>query len=122
MAQPRTGTGKISDKLYFKIGEVSEIVGVDPHVLRYWESEFKVIKPQRASSKQRLYRRMDVENILRIKELLYDKGFTIAGAVKALKQEKKEPAKVEEKACSVNKKVFTDLKKELLDIKELLEK
>ncbi len=121
MAQPRTGTGKIPEKLYFKIGEVSEIVGVDPHVLRYWESEFKVIKPQRASSKQRLYRRMDVENILRIKELLYDKGFTIAGAVKALKQEKKEPIQAEKKSDSVNSKVITDLKKELLDIKKLLE-
>ena len=121
MAQPRTGTGQIPDKLYFKIGEVSEIVGVDPHVLRYWESEFKVIKPQRASSKQRLYRRMDVENILKIRELLYDRGFTIAGAKKALKDAKMEPVQVEEKADSLDSKVITDLKKELLDIKKLLE-
>ena len=121
MVNARSGTGVIPDKLYFKIGEVSEIVGVDPHVLRYWESEFSVIRPQRASSRQRLYRRMDVENILRIKKLLYDRGFTISGAVKALKDEKKNPLKSEEKAESVDKKVFSDLKKELLDIKKLLE-
>ena len=64
------GTGSIPDKLYFKIGEVKKITGVEAHVLRYWESEFKIIRPQRASSKQRLYRKVDVENILAIKKLL----------------------------------------------------
>ena len=75
----------LPDKQYFKIGEVSELVGVDPHVLRYWEAEFKIIKPLRAGSRQRLYRRNDVENLLRIRELLYDQGYTIAGARQALK-------------------------------------
>jgi DNA-binding transcriptional MerR regulator len=79
-------TSEIPDRVYFRIGEVSSLVGVDPHVLRYWETEFKVIKPRRAKSKQRLYRRKDVENLLRIKALLHDEGYTIAGARKLLKE------------------------------------
>ena len=79
-------TTEIPDRVYFRIGEVSSIIGVDPHVLRYWESEFKVIKPRRAASKQRLYRRKDVENLLRIKTLLHDEGYTIAGARRLLKE------------------------------------
>ena len=79
----------IPDKRYFKIGEVCELAGVKQHVLRYWESEFKkLIRPQRASSKQRLYRRVDVENILKIKKLLKEDGFTIPGAKKLLAGEK----------------------------------
>lgn len=62
------GKVDIPDRLYFKIGEVSEITGVEPHVLRYWEGEFKEIRPQRAGSKQRLFRRVDVETILQIKQ------------------------------------------------------
>lgn len=73
------------DKLYFKIGEVAKIVGVKPYVLRYWESEFTVIKPGKTRSKHRLYRRKDVEALLRIKELLHAKRFTIEGARRQLK-------------------------------------
>lgn len=76
---------QIPDKVYFRIGEVSQLVGVDTHVLRYWESEFPLIKPFRGPSKQRLYRRQDVENLLRIKCLLHDEGYTISGARKHLK-------------------------------------
>jgi DNA-binding transcriptional MerR regulator len=76
---------QIPDKVYFRIGEVSHLVGVDTHVLRYWESEFSLIKPFRGPSKQRLYRRHDVENLLRIKSLLHDEGYTISGAKKYLK-------------------------------------
>jgi DNA-binding transcriptional MerR regulator len=76
---------QIPDKVYFRIGEVSHLVGVDTHVLRYWESEFSLIKPFRGKSKQRLYRRQDVENLLRIKGLLHDEGYTISGAKKHLK-------------------------------------
>jgi DNA-binding transcriptional MerR regulator len=79
----------IPDRVYFRIGEVSSIVGVDPHVLRYWESEFKVIKPRRAKSKQRLYRRQDVEKLLQIKSMLHDEGYTIAGAKRLLKQSRR---------------------------------
>jgi DNA-binding transcriptional MerR regulator len=71
---------EIPDKLYFKIGEVSKIADVAPHVLRYWESEFHAIRPKRANSKQRLYRRADVEIILKIKTLLHGRGYTISGA------------------------------------------
>jgi len=70
----------IPDKLYFKIGEVSNLAGVATHVLRYWETEFKAIKPKRATSNQRLYSRADVELILKIKTLLHDQGYTISGA------------------------------------------
>jgi DNA-binding transcriptional MerR regulator len=73
------------DKLYFKIGEVAKIVGVKPYVLRYWESEFSVIKPGKTRSKHRLYRRKDVESLLRIKDLLHAKRFTIEGARRQLK-------------------------------------
>lgn len=76
---------KIPDKIYFRIGEVSKLVGVDAHVLRYWETEFTMIKPFRGKSKQRLYRRQDVENLLHIKALLHDEGYTISGARKYLK-------------------------------------
>jgi DNA-binding transcriptional MerR regulator len=75
---------EIPDKLYFKIGEVSKLADVAPHVLRYWESEFPAIRPKRANSKQRLYRRGDVELVLKIKTLLHGRGYTISGARKFL--------------------------------------
>lgn len=78
---------QIPDRVYFRIGEVSHLVGVDTHVLRYWESEFSLIKPFRGKSKQRLYRRQDVENLLRIRALLHDEGYTISGARKYLKSQ-----------------------------------
>ncbi|MDD5533834.1 MAG: MerR family transcriptional regulator [Syntrophales bacterium] len=74
----------IPDKVYFRIGEVSKILGVEPYVIRYWESEFKAIKPVRTRSDQRLYRRRDVEMLLTIKHLLYVDHFTIAGAKRRL--------------------------------------
>lgn len=77
----------IPDKLFFKIGEVCEIVGVQAHVLRYWETEFPTLQPQKNRSGQRTYRRKDVEMALRIKELLYEEGFTIAGAKRKLSSE-----------------------------------
>ena len=117
MDHSRQGSWEIPDKLYFKIGEVSEIVGVDPHVLRYWESEFKMIRPQRASSKQRLYRREDIENLIRVRELLYDQCFTIAGARQALKEEKKTGVRTGEESPE---KLVSSLKKELLELKKLL--
>jgi DNA-binding transcriptional MerR regulator len=85
-----------SDKLYFKIGEVAEIVGVPAYVLRYWESEFKAVKPQKSRTQQRVYRRRDVGTLLKIKHLLYDKKFTIAGARQQLKEapQSVEPAPV----------------------------
>ena len=70
----------IPDKPYFKIGEAARLCGVKPYVLRYWETEFKSIRPQKTKSQQRLYRRKDVELLLRIRHLLYDERFTIEGA------------------------------------------
>lgn len=87
-------TTVIPDKLFFKIGEVCEIVGVQAHVLRYWESEFPMLQPQKNRAKQRTYRRKDVEMALRIKELLYDEGFTIAGAKKKLMAETRGASKL----------------------------
>jgi DNA-binding transcriptional MerR regulator len=83
-------TPRLPEKIYFKIGEVSEIVGVEPYVLRYWESEFDLLKPAKAPSKHRLYKKKDVELLLNIKKLLYTDGFTIDGARKKLKEAKKE--------------------------------
>jgi len=74
----------IPDKLYFRISEVSKLTGLEPYVLRYWESEFKLIKPVRTKSKHRLYRRKDLNIILEIKRLLYEEQYTIAGAKKRL--------------------------------------
>src|SRR5271154_3893711 len=83
---------QIPDKLYFKIGEVSQIVGVEPYVLRYWESEFPGLSPKKSSTGQRQFRRKDVEMLLNIKQLLYERKFTIDGARKALKAERVEAA------------------------------
>ncbi|MFZ1701067.1 MAG: MerR family transcriptional regulator [Pyrinomonadaceae bacterium] len=90
----------IPEKIYFKIGEVCELVGVQAHVLRYWETEFPMLSPQKNKSGQRSYRRRDVEIALRIKQLLYNEMFTIAGAKKKLQAEQREgnKPKVEAKA------------------------
>ncbi len=77
----------IPEKLFFKIGEVCEIVGIQAHVLRYWESEFPMLAPQKNRAGQRTYRKRDVEMVLRIKELLYDEMYTIPGARKRLQTE-----------------------------------
>ena len=73
-------------KRYFRIGEASKIIGVEPYVLRYWESEFPQLKPQRADSKQRTYQRKDLETLLKIKSLLYEEKMTIEGAKRRLRQ------------------------------------
>jgi len=77
---------QIPEKLYFKIGEVAELTGVKPHVLRYWEAEIGAIRPTKNRHQQRLYRRRDIELILRLKDLLYNQGYTVAGARKFLRR------------------------------------
>src|SRR6266496_990499 len=77
----------IPDKLYFRIGEVSGLLGVEAYVLRYWETEFPSLAPKKSGTGHRLYRRKDVELLLRIKHLLYDKRFTIQGARQWLQSE-----------------------------------
>jgi DNA-binding transcriptional MerR regulator len=78
-------------KLYFRIGEVASLVGVEPHVLRYWEREFRSIRPTKSAKGQRVYSRRDVENLMRVRDLLYADGFTIAGAKKKLQRSGTEP-------------------------------
>jgi len=78
-------------KLYYRIGEVSDLVGVEPHVLRYWETEFRSIRPQKSRKGQRIYSRRDVDRLLKVKDLLYTHGFTIAGARRRLRETGAEP-------------------------------
>lgn len=88
-AARKNGSGEvvIPDKLYFRIGEVSRLCGLPSYVLRFWETEFPQLKPPKSGTGQRMYRRPDVENVLRIKKLLYEEGFTIAGARGQLRAE-----------------------------------
>ena len=97
---------RIPEKLFFRIGEVCELIKVQPHVLRYWETEFPMLAPQKNRAGQRVYRRRDVEMVMRIRNLLYEEKFTIAGAKKKLMEENRggasrakitsrEPVKVE---------------------------
>jgi DNA-binding transcriptional MerR regulator len=79
----------IPDKLYFRIGEVAKLCKLPTYVLRFWETEFPQLKPVKSNTGQRMYRQRDVENVLRIKKLLYEEGFTIAGARQQLKEESK---------------------------------
>jgi len=85
MPEKTLQNSELPDKLFYKVGEVSTVTGVPAYVLRFWETEFSRIKPKRTPSGQRLYRRNDVELILQIKHLLYDKKFTIQGARQHLK-------------------------------------
>ncbi len=77
---------ELPDKLYFKIGEVARLVGVKPYVLRYWETEFRVLRPEKSQTRHRLYRRRDVETLLQIRRLLHDERYTIEGAKRRLRQ------------------------------------
>jgi DNA-binding transcriptional MerR regulator len=105
----------IPEKIYFKIGEVCDLVGVQAHVLRYWETEFPMLSPQKNRSGQRSYRRRDVEISLRIKELLYDEMFTIAGARKKLLLEIREPTKVRGEPIKGAEATLNDVPRTLFD-------
>ncbi len=112
----------LPEKLYFKIGEVSTIVGVPAYVLRFWETEFRQINPRRTESGQRLYRRQDVVLILRIKALLHDRRFTIEGARQHLRQGKRRPepaSKPKEDTSSIEE--IADIRAELIRIREIID-
>jgi DNA-binding transcriptional MerR regulator len=115
------------ERLYYRIGEVSRITGLKPHVLRYWESEFKVIKPHKEGSLQRLYRRKDLDLLLKIKKLLYEEGFTIAGAKKKIRdlerlENKPLKLKLEEKGSNGKSHEFMiAIQEELRGIRKMLE-
>ena len=102
------------DRLYYKIGEVSEIVGVKPHVIRYWEQEFG-LRPSRGAGLRRRYRREDLERILLIKRLLYEEGLTIAGARKRIRERG-----FREGTGERYRRLLKELRQELISIKELL--
>ncbi|MBP1709794.1 MAG: putative transcriptional regulator [Deltaproteobacteria bacterium] len=114
--------GKIPDKLYFRISEVGKLTALEPYVLRYWESEFKLIKPIRTKSRHRLYRRKDLEILLEIKKLLYEEQYTIAGAKKRLE----EIAREEKRDLEINsdekdyKKILHTTLNELKALRKLL--
>jgi len=94
--------GNVPPKLYYRIGEVAELVGVEPHVLRYWEREFRSIRPTKSAKGQRVYSRRDVENLMRVRELLYREGFTIAGAKKKLQRAGIEPGDPKAQAAAAD--------------------
>jgi DNA-binding transcriptional MerR regulator len=113
------------EKRLYKIGEVCRIADVQPYVLRYWETEFAALAPNKSGGGQRLYTQREIDVILRIKQLLYSEGFTIAGAKKKLESELAEPvaAPVAPPAPPANtntKKVLLDVKRELTAILDLL--
>jgi DNA-binding transcriptional MerR regulator len=119
----QAGSPEIPDKLYFKIGEVSELLGVEPYVLRYWETEFPILSPKKSGTGHRLYRRKDVELLLRIKHLLYEQRFTIEGARQTLQSEARSPKARRPKQAQ--QELFAtdplpEIRRELADILEML--
>jgi DNA-binding transcriptional MerR regulator len=116
----RTSRGELPAKLYFRIGEVAGLVGVEPHVLRYWEREFKSIRPQKSTKGQRVYSRRDVETLMRVRELLYKEGFTIAGARKRLQKAGVEPDEGDVKASERLRETLTELRAEIATFLEEL--
>jgi len=131
-AAEETALQEIPDKLYFRIGEVSQLAGVKPYVLRFWENEFPSLMPRKSGTGQRLYRRKDVETVLEIKRLLYDKRFTIEGARRFLESRGKavteaSPAKARKRARAQQPELFSggaaaldEVRRELRAILELL--
>ena len=117
---------EIPNKLYFKIGEVSSLLTVEPYVLRFWETEFPKLAPKKTDKGQRMYRRKDVELLLQIKHLLYDRKFTIEGARQFLQGAARAPAKPPiaqtQQTLFGNNDALPEIRKELAAILELLSK
>ena len=118
----------IPNKLFFRIGEVSEMLGVEPHVIRYWESEFPGLAPKKSDSGQRMFRRKDVELLLRIKDLLYEQKFTLEGARKAMLDKGKGGAKADvvskitarQRAEETSTNPFGEIRRELAAILKMM--
>ncbi|MEE4353666.1 MAG: MerR family transcriptional regulator [Desulfatiglans sp.] len=102
------------DKRYFRMGEASRIVEVEPYVLRYWEEEFPQVRPQRADSNQRTYQKKDLEVLLKIKKLLYEEKMTIKGAKQRLKKDG------ESKDAHTNRLILENIKEDLRDVLKIL--
>jgi DNA-binding transcriptional MerR regulator len=121
----RTSGSDIPDKLYFRIGEVARLCDVPAYVLRFWESEFPQLKPNKGGTGQRLYRRRDVETAMRIKCLLYDEGYTIPGARQAIKMEMRQkepqlPLTIMDADTRIDPQRIRKLQKDLREILNLL--
>lgn len=114
---------KIPDKLFFKIGEVAALTGVKAHVLRYWESEFVQFRLKKSTSNQRLYRRKDIDLVLLLKDLLYEQGFTLAGAKKKLDEGGADDAEPAPEAFSGNvcRDLLLEIRKELLALRNSIQ-
>jgi DNA-binding transcriptional MerR regulator len=114
---------EIPDKLYFRIGEVSALLGVEPYVLRYWETEFPSLAPKKSGTGHRLYRRKDVELLLRIKHLLYEKRFTIEGARQSLHSDSpksRAPRERRRQQSLFTQDPLIEVRRQLAEILELL--
>jgi len=118
--KPQTDEVLIPDKIYFRIGEVSSLSRLPAYVLRFWETEFPQLKPTKGSTGQRMYRRKDVENVLLIKRLLYEEGYTIAGAREKLKVDSK-PIKGQPVLPFPKKRPVDDLKRVRQGLQEILQ-
>ncbi len=110
----------IPEKAFFRIGEVSKILGVEPYVIRYWETEFKTVKPVRTKTAQRLYRKKDVAELLIIRELLYQQRFTISGAKKQLMKMLSDEEPVEPVRVADQHDKLLLIKKELQQIRKIV--
>ena len=110
-----TGTVELPGKLYFKIGEVARLVGVKPYVLRYWETEFSILRPGKTRSKHRLYRRKDVETLLEIRRLLHAERYTIEGAKRRLRDGSRT-------AEDADRTTLAKIRDELVDLHRLLDR
>ncbi len=122
---PESDPPEIPDKLFFRIGEVSQLLGLEAYVVRFWEGEFRGIAPKKSGTGRRLYRRKDVELLLRIKQLLYEKRYTIEGARQLLQSEAKAGASKVVAAPQVQQQLFANdplpgIRKELESILEML--
>jgi DNA-binding transcriptional MerR regulator len=123
-------TPEIPDKLYFRIGEVSRLAGIKPYVLRFWESEFPALGPKKSGTGHRLYRRKEVELVLEIKRLLYEKRYTIEGARKFLEARPKEAKRLQEVKPDRGRisqgelfpqpKIYDEIRKQLTEILKIL--
>ncbi len=130
LMRPPSAQAEIPDKLYFRTGEVAKLAAIKPYVLRFWESEFPTLGPKKSGTGHRHYRRKDVETVLEIKRLLYEKRFTIAGARQMLESTRQENRRRESKPAQVRLQgelfatpsaLLTDLRRELREILSILD-
>ena len=113
---------KTPDKLYYSITEVSELTSVKPHVLRYWETEFKALKPKKNRAGNRTYRSGDIKLVLLIKKLLYEDGFTIAGAKKKLLEKKSAADRIKVPAPKGKRaRLILGIKRDLLEMQKIID-